>query len=70
MQSSCLSGHYFAADSLLALSKHRSEHPIPRRRSFGSQLCDDRGDVPKIGVIGIPTLPGIVEICLNVAGKN
>jgi hypothetical protein len=24
----------------------------------------------QIGVIGIPTLPGIVETCLNVAGKN
>jgi hypothetical protein len=24
----------------------------------------------EIGVIGIPTLPGIVETCLNVAGKN
>jgi hypothetical protein len=74
MQSSCLSGHYFAADSLLALSSWRYRSIDPNTRSQGA-VVSVRNFVMievtcQIEVIGIPTLPGIVEICLNVARKN
>ena len=69
MQSPCMSRHY----SLGNLSwRYRSIDP--NTRSQGA-VVSARNFVMievtcQIGVIGIPTLPGIVETCLNVAGRK
>jgi hypothetical protein len=49
----------------LCLSRHYSPRNLLAVRNFVmiEVMC-------QIGVIGIPTLPGIAETCLNVAGKK